>query len=147
MIGGFGGEFDLAEAGYTDPIMVSGTDGVGTKLMLAHKVGSAFANNAVGVDCVAMCVNDIVTMNAEPLWFLDYMATGALQAEAAAAVVTGVADGCKQAKCGLIGGETAEMPAMYSAGTYDVAGFTVGAMERGSALPKFDDMQPGDVLM
>ena len=147
MIGGFGGEFDLGKAGYKDPILVSGTDGVGTKLMLAHKVGGPVAHNAVGVDCVAMCVNDIVTMNAEPLFFLDYMATGALQAEAAAAVVAGVANGCKQSNCGLIGGETAEMPAMYKSGTYDVAGFAVGALERGSQLPDQDAMCPGDKLI
>ncbi|RED11255.1 phosphoribosylformylglycinamidine cyclo-ligase [Pontivivens insulae] len=141
-IGGFGGLFDLKAAGYTDPVLVAATDGVGTKLRIAIDTGNV---GGVGVDLVAMCVNDLICQGAEPLFFLDYFATGKLDVEEAAQVVEGIASGCKQAGCALIGGETAEMPGMYHAGDFDLAGFSVGAMERGTALPA--NVAAGDVLL
>ncbi len=143
-IGGFGGLFDLKAAGYEDCVLVSATDGVGTKLKLAQ----ATHNHAtIGVDLVAMCVNDLLAQAAEPLFFLDYFACGALDIEVATAVIAGIAEGCKQAGCALIGGETAEMPSMYHDGEYDLAGFAVGAANRGELLPKKHAMQAGDALI
>ena len=141
-LGGFGGLFDLKGAGFSDPILVAATDGVGTKLKVAIETG---IHDTVGVDLVAMCVNDLICQGAEPLFFLDYFATGALDVEAAAGVVEGIAEGCRQAGCALLGGETAEMPGMYAAGDYDLAGFSVGALERGASLPV--NMNVGDVLL
>lgn len=141
-LGGFGGLFDLKAAGYTDPILVAATDGVGTKLRIAIDTGVL---TGVGIDLVAMCVNDLICQGAEPLFFLDYFATGALDVDQAAVVVEGVAAGCAASGCALIGGETAEMPGMYPTGDFDLAGFAVGAMERGSSLPA--DVAEGDVLL
>ena len=142
-LGGFGGLFDLKAAGFNDPILVAANDGVGTKLKVAIEAG---IHNTVGIDLVAMCVNDLVVQGAEPLLFLDYIATGALDVAQMTEVVDGIAEGCRQAGCGLIGGETAEMPGMYRAGDYDLAGFSVGAAERGTLLDG-QSITQGDVIL
>lgn len=142
-LGGFGGLFDLKAAGFTDPILVAANDGVGTKLKVAIDAG---IHDTVGIDLVAMCVNDLVVQGAEPLLFLDYMATGHLDVEQMTAVVEGIAEGCRQAGCALIGGETAEMPGMYNGGDYDLAGFSVGAAERGTLLDG-STVAEGDILL
>jgi phosphoribosylformylglycinamidine cyclo-ligase len=142
-LGGFGGLFDLAAAGFRDPILVSGTDGVGTKLLLANELGQ---HDTIGIDLVAMCANDVLVQGAEPLFFLDYFATGKLDVAIAEAVVNGIAHGCRLAGAALLGGETAEMPGMYAPGHYDLAGFCVGAVER-SRLLDGSAVQTGDVLL
>jgi len=141
-IGGFGAVFDLAATGFRDPLLVAATDGVGTKLRIAVETGD---HSTIGIDLVAMCVNDLIAQGAEPLFFLDYFATGALDVAAAAQIIEGIAEGCRRAGAALVGGETAEMPGLYRAGDYDLAGFAVGAVERDRVLPR-TDIAAGDVL-
>jgi phosphoribosylaminoimidazole synthetase len=143
-LGGFAAAFDPKAAGFKDPIFLATTDGVGTKLKIAIESGR---HETVGIDLVAMCVNDLSAQGAEPLMFLDYYATGKLNADEAARVVQGIAEGCRQAGAALAGGETAEMPGMYGKGDYDLAGFAIGAAERGTLLPRVDEMRAGDVIV
>ena len=143
-LGGFGALFDLKAAGYDDPLIVTTTDGVGTKLKIAIETGR---HDTVGIDLVAMCVNDLLAQGAEPLMFLDYFATSKLKVDVARRVVAGIAEGCRQAGCALVGGETAEMPGMYGADDYDLAGFSVGAVSRDGVLPKLDAQKPGDLII
>jgi phosphoribosylformylglycinamidine cyclo-ligase len=142
-IGGFGGLFDLKAAGFKDPVLVAATDGVGTKVKIAIEAG---VHNGIGIDLVAMSVNDLVVQGAEPLFFLDYFACGKLDPEATASIVAGIAEGCRESGCALIGGETAEMPGLYKDGDYDLAGFSVGAAERGTLLPT-KDIGVGDAVI
>ena len=142
-IGGFGGLFDLKAAGFRDPILVAANDGVGTKVKIAIETGR---HDTIGIDLVAMCVNDIVVQGAEPLLFLDYFATAKLDGATGVEIVRGIAQGCRLAGCALIGGETAEMPGLYASGDYDLAGFAVGAAERGCLLPR-PDVAEGDVVL
>ena len=142
-LGGFGAFFDLRAAGFDDPVLVAATDGVGTKLEIAQSLGR---HQTIGIDLVAMCVNDLVVQGAEPLFFLDYLATGRLDVAAATQVISGIAEGCRRAGCALIGGETAEMPGMYQGSAYDLAGFAVGAVERGQALTG-TQVSAGDVVL
>ena len=142
-IGGFGAIFDIKSSGFNDPLLVAATDGVGTKLLLANQING---HRTVGVDLVAMCVNDLVVQGAKPLFFLDYIAAGALDTSVATQVVEGIAEGCREAECALIGGETAEMPGLYSRGHYDLAGFAVGAVERHEVITG-DNIQPGDQIL
>lgn len=143
-LGGFGGLFDLSQCGYQDPILVSSTDGVGTKLKIAQALGK---HNTIGIDLVAMSINDLIVQGAEPLFFLDYFATGKLKVEEAYQVISGIAKACKESGCALLGGETAEMPGMYSSGEYDLAGFAVGVVERDRVLPRLADIREGDVVI
>jgi phosphoribosylaminoimidazole synthetase len=142
-IGGFGGLFDLKAAGFKDPVLVAANDGVGTKVKIAIAMDK---HDTIGIDLVAMCVNDLLVQGAEPLFFLDYFATGKLRVDTGVALVKGIAEGCKLAGCALIGGETAEMPGVYKDDDYDLAGFAVGAAERGNLLPR-GDLQEGDVIL
>lgn len=142
-LGGFGALFDLKETGYQDPVLVSATDGVGTKIKIAIDLG---IHDTIGIDCVAMCVNDLVVQGAEPMFFLDYFATGKLENNVAENVIKGIADGCAEAGCALIGGETAEMPGLYADGDYDIAGFSVGAVERDDLITG-ESVSEGDVIL